>query len=209
MGHFDSTVQNFAKQINYLEKIISVSVGWGHSVALSENGTVFKWGAKPETYQLEGSGKQTEYYSGITQIKELNNIKEVACGSWHSLAIDGNGEVWSWGWNAYGMLGNETTNHSDSPVKMNEIDNAYSIGAGCFQSIIVDSSGNIYSCGDNNFGQLGLGDHTRQTSPKPMTFGSNSSNEKPNSILFIFLIITISTFLILFLFNFRKVRKKF
>jgi alpha-tubulin suppressor-like RCC1 family protein len=36
----------------------------------------------------------------------LNNIVSIAAGGQHSAAVDSNGEVWAWGSNSFGQLGN-------------------------------------------------------------------------------------------------------
>ena len=161
LGHFNVSEQNYAEKIEGLSSIVSIAAGWGHSLALDNEGDVYAWGAKPETYEITGSGKKTMFYKEIERIEGLENVEEIACGSWHSMAIDHKGQVWTWGWNSYGMLGNGSMEHSSIPVKMYGVENACSIGGGCFQSLVIDSAGSFYSCGDNIFGQLGLGHETR------------------------------------------------
>ena len=54
-------------------------------------------------------------------IDEEGNVSlatRVSAGSLHSLAIDGEGNLWSWGSNRYGQLGNGTTTGSNIPIKI-------------------------------------------------------------------------------------------
>ena len=46
----------------------------------------------------------------------LSNIKAIAAGGGHSLALDNNGTVWAWGDNEYGQLGNGTNSLAPQPV---------------------------------------------------------------------------------------------
>lgn len=196
-----------------MANITAIAAGWGHSVALNEQDEVFVWGAKPSTYELDYSGKSTKFYDRITKKEGLKPISKIACGSWHVMAIDFEGKVWSWGWNDYGMLGNGTKSHSDKPVCMDMSTSACSIGGGCFQSLIIDSSGSIYSCGDNNFGQLGLANQARQTRPQKMIldiYGNQSTNKIASPLnltnVFFGLVIVLALILYFVVRDYRKVR---
>ena len=45
-------------------------------------------------------------------------VRDMACGAEHSIALMGNGEVYSWGWGAYGNLGDGETVDRYVPVKV-------------------------------------------------------------------------------------------
>ena len=36
----------------------------------------------------------------------MENIVSITAGSYHTLAIDEDGDLWSWGYNEYGQIGN-------------------------------------------------------------------------------------------------------
>ncbi|MFT5822727.1 MAG: alpha-tubulin suppressor-like RCC1 family protein [Crocinitomix sp.] len=203
LGHFNVDVQPFADKVEGLQDIHSIAVGWSHSIALNENGDVFTWGANAATYGAE-TGRKTEFYDTIIQLTGLPKISSIACGSWHSLALDNEGKVWSWGRNMYGMLGNGTTVSEEFPIQMIGIEKAESIGGGCFQSMVVDSSGNIFTCGDNVFGQLGLANDDRQLAPVQMaSVLSNSSFGTPVIVALVLFFMSV-----LFLLVWRKQGQK-
>lgn len=52
-----------------------------------------------------------------------SGVEAMAAGGEFSLAIK-KGKVYSWGWNAYGQLGDGTKNNYDTPVKVNKLENA-------------------------------------------------------------------------------------
>ena len=52
------------------------------------------------------------YLPSGTEIALAGPAATIASGSYHDCAILENGTVWCWGWNAYGQLGNGTTNES-------------------------------------------------------------------------------------------------
>ncbi len=53
------------------------------------------------------------------QIKEGTKFKQIAAGYEHSLAIDESGNLWAWGNNGSGRLGDGTTANKASPVQIN------------------------------------------------------------------------------------------
>ena len=43
-------------------------------------------------------------------VSYLNSVKAIMGGETHNVALKSDGTVWSWGYNAFGQLGNGTTN---------------------------------------------------------------------------------------------------
>lgn len=95
----------------------------------------------------------------------LDNVISVAAGSAHTLALDGTGKVWAWGYNLYGALGDNTTTHRAVAVKVKnpagtgDLANIVRIAAGgsglLGHSLAVASDGTVYAWGYNANGQLG------------------------------------------------------
>ncbi len=166
LGHFDSSIQPFAKRISGLSNIESVAVGWHHSVALNKAGEIFVWGSDPSSQHKESTAK---YFKEITKITGVPKMKKIACGSWHSLSLDVNDEVWGWGKNHFGMLGTGDTTSFSNPKKLNLPKGICEIGGGCFQSLAVDKEGNIYTMGDNPSGQQGQGHYGRLLNPEVLS----------------------------------------
>ncbi len=80
-------------------KVKSIACGAGHSMALLENGQVFGWGENGDG-QL-GLGRETHCERNPTLVVELNGIKTLACGMYHTLALSSSGHLYSCGYNEY------------------------------------------------------------------------------------------------------------
>src|SRR5258708_5013462 len=77
----------------------------------------------------------------------------------HSLAVDTNGNIWAWGYNGYGQLGNNSTSDSASPVQLGSLPaTAVAVAAGAYHSVALLSNGQVFAWGYNGYGQLGTGD---------------------------------------------------
>uniref|UniRef100_T1IZ19 acetylcholinesterase n=1 Tax=Strigamia maritima TaxID=126957 RepID=T1IZ19_STRMM len=107
-------------------------------------------------------------------------IKGVAYGSGpHCLAYNEFGELYSWGHNGYGQLGNGTTNQVLVPnlVTINLIGKKIvEVSCGSHHSLARTSDGELYAWGQNNCGQVGSGTTTNQSTPRKVTAGINGKN---------------------------------
>ena len=88
-------------------------------------------------------------------------VTDIAAGGFHSLAVS-NGNVWSWGYNGYGQLGNGDITLADknAPVKMADVNGSpllvTNVAAGRAHSLALTPDGRVYGWGYNAYGQAGL-----------------------------------------------------
>ena len=85
-----------------------VDAGKGHFVVLKEDGSVWSWGDN-KFGQMGAFSSVPNPASVPIPIKKadgnrLLSIKGIAAGGYHSMALDQNGDVWTWGRNSYGQL---------------------------------------------------------------------------------------------------------
>ncbi|MCL2140891.1 MAG: RCC1 repeat-containing protein, partial [Dehalococcoidia bacterium] len=108
----------------YLTDVVAIAAGECRSLALKSDGTVWTWGNN-----LDGQlGIGTTYTdSNIpVEILGLTDIISISTSWDHSLALDIHGNVWAWGVNYYGQLGDGTNNNSLTPIQV--IDTADNTG---------------------------------------------------------------------------------
>ena len=103
--------------------------------------------------------------SNIVDFKISVQFKEMAVGFYHILALDKDNNLWAWGDNEYGKLGDETTTNKASPTKIETGITFVQLSAGYFHSAGIDNDGKLWSWGYNKYGQLGDGTTTQQTKP--------------------------------------------
>ncbi|MDW7739723.1 MAG: dockerin type I domain-containing protein [Bacillota bacterium] len=89
----------------------------------------------------------------------------VSAGNSHTLAIRGDGSVWSWGYNGFGQLGDGTREDRHSPEVISGLTNVKAVSAGNGFSLAVKTDGTVWSWGRNNLGQLGNATKTERTTP--------------------------------------------
>lgn len=92
----------------------AVAAGDHHSCAITTTGGVRCWGLNGAGQLGDGSNTSSNLplnVSGMT-----TGSAAVAAGSFHSCALSGGGGIECWGFNAYGQLGDASTQNSSVPV---------------------------------------------------------------------------------------------
>jgi len=139
------------------EVITSVSCGWEHSIATSLEQNCYSWGNN-ESGQC-GIGTTAPIIFNPIKIEGLINVKNISCGNDHSLALNYNGEVYSWGKSEGGILGYKDNEFEYSPRLIPNLSNIDDICCGSLHNLALTKEGILYSWGCGEGGQLG---HTEE-----------------------------------------------
>jgi hypothetical protein len=80
---------------------------------------------------------------------------QVAFGVFHACSTTANGDLYCWGYNAEGQLGDGTVNDSEVPVKVKDLHDVVEVAAGLYHTCALVTDGSVYCFGSNAHGQLG------------------------------------------------------
>jgi alpha-tubulin suppressor-like RCC1 family protein/subtilisin family serine protease len=141
------------------------NVKWGSSnenvVKVDENGYVTPIGVG--TAKITVTSEQGDYStSSMVTVWEKQvtfNTIDLASGMYHSLAVNEDGTVWSWGSNENGRLGDGTSSNRLTPVKVYDLTNIKSVAAGYNHSLALTNDGIVFAWGYGGYGQLGNGSY--------------------------------------------------
>ena len=165
LGDGTSTSRSEPVQVVGLSSVRSVTAGLGeHSLAVREDGSVWAWGGNAWGELGDGSSGVDAHREVPVQVVGLTNVRSVAAGGFHSLAVREDGTVWAWGKNDSGQLGDGSTVDRSSPVQVAGLANVRSVAAGGRHSLALLEDGSVWAWGDNGFGQLGDGGTTSRSS---------------------------------------------
>lgn len=170
-------------------KFATVAAGDSCSFAVTTTGLVYGWGtfvvsrrvtsslqlssghsANSRLWLQDAQGKKCFLCSNSQRIEKqdkpmlmpgLRNIKTVACGANHALALDSSGRVWSWGVNESAQVGRRARPQNQfmdsfypGIIELSRHGVRY-IAAGELHSFAVDNEDRVFAWGANNFGQAG------------------------------------------------------
>lgn len=139
-----------------LSGALDVACGTNHTAVLMGNGTVWTVGLN-SSGEL-GNGNTTSQLKAVqvlTATGPLTGVTALAVGASHTLALGTSGEVWAWGSNTVGQLGNNSTVNSTRAVKVPGLTGIVAIAAGDRFSYAIKNDGTAWAFGDNASGQLG------------------------------------------------------
>ena len=151
-------------QVIDLSGVVSISSHNNHSLALKEDGTVWTWGWNEHGQLGDGTSGNLSHKSIPVQVNGITDVVAIAGGNEHSIALKNNGEVWTWGRNYAGQLGDGTTINKTTPVQVSGLAGIVAITANSY-SIALKNDGTVWGWGANNQGQLGDGTQIERHTP--------------------------------------------
>lgn len=108
-----------------------------------------------------------------TKFSQLNSVTFVSLygdTSYKSyIALDTNGNIWSWGSNNYGQLGIGSRTTPTEPTKAIVSNVEKILKYSSSSALVKDASGNYWGWGQNSYGLVGIGSTTVTTSPTKIT----------------------------------------
>ncbi len=153
--------------------VTAIAAGLAHSLALCSDGTIVAWGFDFYGQLGNNSTGQSQIAVAVNTTGALSGktVTAIAAGTYHSLARCSDGTVVSWGYNATGQLGNNSTTQSLVPVAVTSTGTALAgktvtaIAGGSNHSVALCSDGSVASWGLNSSGQLGNNSTTQSLVP--------------------------------------------
>ncbi|MGL4941065.1 MAG: InlB B-repeat-containing protein, partial [Bifidobacterium asteroides] len=151
-----------------------VSLGYQHSAAIGSDGNLYTWGRND--YGQLGDNAGTTRYTPTLVGKPQGapdgfTWKQTSLGSGHSAAIGSDGNLYTWGGNTYGQLGDGTTFNQNTPTQVGKPQGAADgffwkqTSLGNAYSVAIGSDGSLYTWGGNTYGQLGDGTQVDKHTP--------------------------------------------
>ena len=122
------------------------------TTALTENGDLYCWGYTE--FGQVGNGKFGIDDRQTTPAKIMENVAAVSTGGTNTAAITTGGDLYCWGTNDWGQIGNGTLAQQVTPVKV--LSNVASMTIGITSSATT-KNGDLYCWGENGTGKVGNG----------------------------------------------------
>lgn len=144
------------------QKIIDVACGKNHTLALTEDGKVYAFGAGQDYAVGFGDKLDVKYPLLISTFEKFPvKIKKISAGSGFSLFLADDGLVYSCGRDDFGKLGHGMRSlYQKTPNIIRALENIkiVDIAAGEFHASALSADGKLYTWGYGKDGQTGHGD---------------------------------------------------
>ncbi len=173
----DSVVLTFAGSAISTAQVVA---GFRHNCALTKGGEVYCWGANSSGQIGDGTSGTNKLvpvrvFSGEADDGDysgsyLSNIKSISAGYSSTCAVSNNNNIYCWGYNGYGQIGDNTSGTSRlAPVRVlrgaavaddhngTYLNNIKSVGVGRYRTCAVSNSGNIYCWGKDGNSMVSAG----------------------------------------------------
>jgi alpha-tubulin suppressor-like RCC1 family protein len=162
-----SPVQVMAAPDVPLVDVAEVVAGELHSCARKTDGTVWCWGDNMDG-RLGSGGAPLQSLTPVQALTgaatPLVGVQGIWLGAAHVVAWGGGGELYSWGYNVSGQLGNGTYANESYATPVS-ISNVVSASAACCHTCVMTETGVAYCFGRGASGELGNG--TLMGGPSP------------------------------------------
>ncbi|HUY45960.1 MAG TPA: hypothetical protein VMV92_09575 [Streptosporangiaceae bacterium] len=170
LGDLSLGIQPVPGRVPGLEDVIKVVAGGSHNLAMTADGSVWSWGRDDHGQLGDGAdvsrpGRRTVEFQGQSfacrttpaKVEGLSDVRDIAAGGGHSLALLGDGTVLAWGYDDRGQLGDGSTTDRAAPGPMRGLTGVRAIAAGYHHTLAMLADGSVWACGLNDGGQCGDG----------------------------------------------------
>ena len=154
----------------------SLAVGGDVSCAVDGSSTAWCWGDNGDDQLGDGTTNSRDQAAQVLVAAAgapFGNIAELAVGtSGAACARTTNNQIWCWGYNDYGQVGNGTESDAPSPV---HVFDGISVSTGRHHTCAVGTDGKVWCWGGARMGRLGPGVDNNEDSPNPVLVSDGSA----------------------------------
>jgi len=149
------------------------------TAAIKTDGTLWTWGGNSNG-QLGNGSTALGQSSPITTSGGGTNWSQVSVASTAGFmaAVKTDGNIWTWGNNSNGQLGDGTVVAKSSPISVigGIVPPWKQVAAGTAHCAAIKSDGTLWTWGSNSVGQLGTGGATSASASSPVTTAGGGTN---------------------------------
>jgi alpha-tubulin suppressor-like RCC1 family protein len=163
LGDSTQNDQNTPHSTKFPGCFVAIAGGYSHTLALRSDGTV--WVCGYNGLGSLGLGTTNAVNTYPTQVPGLTGVVAISAAGYSSYALKSDGTVWSWGYNAFGNLGDGTSTQRNSPVQVSGLTGIKSIASSYYNGYAISSTGQAYAWGRGDYGAIGNGSSAYQYTP--------------------------------------------
>lgn len=143
--------------INLIPDVTALVAGWFHTCAITKGGEIACWGKDYEG-ALGNSGTASRALAAlVTGISNKKEVSLLVAGGRSGCAVTTQNELYCWGKNDYGQIGNGSVNDALLPSLITGVQGKIiSIAVGASHTCALTEENNLWCWGANDHWQLGM-----------------------------------------------------
>jgi alpha-tubulin suppressor-like RCC1 family protein len=128
------------------KQIIGFRNGEFHKIALTIDGKIYCWGRGVLGNGSKSDNKPFDNKPELNSYLKDKQIIDVKCGYEHTLVLTNNNEVFGWGRNSFGQVGNGSFHDVLVPIQVNKFldEKVKGISCGSNHSMMLTELGHVY-----------------------------------------------------------------
>ena len=171
-------------------KPIALCQAYDNTMVLTDAGDVAVWGYNGHGQLGHGNTSAVQYIQNLNTtsigprssdsnqiVTKIDITRGYPTASNSLYAMTKSGQLWAWGYNGYGQLGQNNTSNYSTPVRMYFNDGTltsniyeFAAGGGDYQAVYaLKEDGTLWACGQNSWGKLAVGNTSNQYRLAPCT----------------------------------------
>lgn len=147
--------------VKVLANVASLMSSGHANGAITQNGDLYRWGVN--YFGQVGNGKMGRDAIQATPVMVLSNVASAGTGGNTSVAITENGDLYCWGSNTYGVVGNGSALDQATPVMV--LANVSWAASESYNTRAITKNGDLYCWGENSSHQIANGGFMFETTP--------------------------------------------
>lgn len=164
LGDGTTVVRSTAVDVVGLTGAIDIASSLSHTCAVMQGGGAKCWG-RNNSAELGDGGAAFPYATTPVDVADLGDIVAISPGSGSTCALRESGQVYCWGMNDHGQLGDGTFVDRSTPAPVTGLVDAIAISTGGKQYCAIRANGDTRCWGMGSTHQLGNGSDQDRTTP--------------------------------------------
>jgi alpha-tubulin suppressor-like RCC1 family protein len=150
---------------------ISINAGHENSCLITHENRMKCWGYNAYG-QVGVNHASTVSSPSYTYETWMKSAKSMDIGTYHTCSIDNESQLWCWGYNNYGQVGNGDTANKNNPILITAFEGSgwdakiLQVSVGAYLTCALTSNWEVFCWGANNYNQLGVSNSIIGTSQK-------------------------------------------
>lgn len=148
-------------------------------MCLTQDGQVYAWGGT--LYKKVGVNATLNNEPCLVTSLQGNVVIAIDCGDFHSVALDQNGKLFTWGGGGAfynkGQCGHGNNEDVEFPKQVMALSRKKiaKVSAGGFHTLALCDDGELFAWGNGVHGECGIGDSIEVNNPRLVKFQSDSA----------------------------------